>query len=110
MIAAGRTVRIVPMLSVEDGINAARTVFANCWFDADKCADGLQSLRHYRYELDEKAGTLKKVPLHDFASHDADAFRALGVALKAVPARAQEAARPRPQLTHERGSADWMGV
>jgi phage terminase large subunit len=109
MRAAGRTVRIVPQLSVEDGINAARTVFANCWFDQERCADGLQSLRHYRYEMDERAGTLKRVPLHDFASHDADAFRYLCVALKnpVVPPprpvrEPWEYAHPNPPGT------DWM--
>jgi phage terminase large subunit len=109
MRAAGRTVRIVPHLSVEDGINAARTVFANCWFDQERCADGLQSLRHYRYEMDERAGTLKRVPLHDFASHDADAFRYLAVALKnpVVPLprpvrEPWEYAHPNPPGT------DWM--
>ena len=40
----GRRVYIVPKLAVEDGINAARTIFPNCWFDEEKCADGLQAL------------------------------------------------------------------
>lgn len=108
MRAAGRTVRIVPMLSVEDGINATRTIFANCWFDAEKCSEGLQSLRHYRYELDEKNGTFKKVPLHDFASHDADAFRSLGISLKA-----KEDRKPSPlavTVPLHGGSASWMGL
>ncbi len=33
MKAAGRTVNVQDALSVADGINAARMVFANCWFD-----------------------------------------------------------------------------
>lgn len=111
MRAAGRTVRIVPMLSVEDGINAVRTVFSNCWFDADKCGDGLQSLRHYRYEMDERAGTLKKVPLHDFASHDADAFRSLGVALKAKPDSIIERQFPTTRTLYEGAqNTGWMSV
>jgi phage terminase large subunit len=48
MRSAGRRVQIVARLSVLDGINAARTLFPQCWFDAEKCADGLQALRHYR--------------------------------------------------------------
>ena len=82
MRAAGRQVRIVPRLSVMDGINAARTVFANCWFDAEKCADGLQCLRRYRYDVDSETGQLSKVPLHDAASHGADAFRYLSLGLQ----------------------------
>jgi hypothetical protein len=37
----------------EIGIQAARTIFGKCFFDAEKCADGIQALRHYRYEADE---------------------------------------------------------
>jgi phage terminase large subunit len=107
MRAAGRTVRIVPNLSVEDGINATRTVFGNLWFDAEKCADGLQSLRHYRYEMDEKNGTLRKTPLHDFASHDADALRYLCVALSEKP-------KAEPVVVNRyypsRGQNSWMSM
>jgi len=80
--ALGRKVAIVPKLSVADGIAAARSVFGKCWFDGENCADGLQALRHYRYESDERLGTLKKEPLHDWASHPADAFRYFGVAIR----------------------------
>jgi phage terminase large subunit len=82
MRAAGRTVQIVPQLSIADGINAARTVFPNVWFDADRCADGLQCLRRYRYDVDAATGQFSRVPLHDDASHGADAFRYMAVALK----------------------------
>lgn len=75
MREAGKTVQIIPALSIADGINAARTLFSRCYFDEDKCADGLQSLMHYRYEMDEDKKTYRKTPLHDWASHGADAFR-----------------------------------
>jgi hypothetical protein len=45
------------------------------WFDADKCRDGLEALRHYRTEFDEKAKVFKPRPLHDWSSHAADAMR-----------------------------------
>ena len=80
--AAGRKVRIVPKISVNDGIAAARAIFNRCWFDSEKCADGIQALRHYRYEFDEDLQTFKKEPRHDWASHPADAFRYMGVSIK----------------------------
>jgi phage terminase large subunit len=44
----------MPELKVDhQGITAARTIFGKCFFDAEKCADGIQALRHYQYELDE---------------------------------------------------------
>ncbi|HEX8874961.1 MAG TPA: PBSX family phage terminase large subunit [Nitrosospira sp.] len=82
MIAAGRNVRIVPKLSVPDGINAARTIFSRCYFDEQKCAEGLQSLRHYRYDVDPDTKRFSDRPLHDWSSHAADAFRYLAVAIE----------------------------
>jgi phage terminase large subunit len=105
MRAAGRTVRIVPKLSVADGINAARTLFPLSWFDETKCADGLQCLRHYRFELDPDTGTFKRTPLHDWASHGADAFRYAAVALKETgtkPVKLQK-----PKNLHS-GPGGWM--
>lgn len=81
MRAAGRKPKIVPKIHVADGINAARTVFGKCWFDADKCADGLNALRHYSYDVDPETNEYSKNPLHNWASHGADAFRYLAVAL-----------------------------
>jgi phage terminase large subunit len=87
-------------LSIVDGIAAARAIFPKCFFDREKCADGIQSLRHYRYEEDEKLGTLKREPLHDWASHSADAFRTLAVSIK-------EQARPALQRAAVRQATSW---
>lgn len=83
--AGGWRVDIAPNLSIEDGISAVRLVFNRCIFDADRCADGIQALKHYRYEFDEELKTFKRDPLHDWASHPADAFRMFGVAVKDPP-------------------------
>lgn len=82
--AAGWKVRITPKLSLVDGLNAVRTLFPTMWFDKTKCADGIQGLRHYRYEVDEH-GQLSKTPLHDAASHCADGLRYVAVAMQAKP-------------------------
>lgn len=79
---AKHRVRIVPRLSIAAGIDAARQVFARCWFDDALCSDGLQALRNYCYEVDPETGQFSKRPLHNWASHGADAFRyfAVGIA------------------------------
>ncbi|SOD42381.1 PBSX family phage terminase large subunit [Nitrosovibrio sp. Nv4] len=82
MVSAGRKVQIVPNLSIFDGINAARTVFNRCYFDEQKCAEGLQSLRHYRFEVDKDTKQFSGRPLHDYHSHAADAFRYFAVAIE----------------------------
>jgi phage terminase large subunit len=79
---SGRTVRIVPRLPIADGINAARMLFPNCYFDESRCAEGIQCLKHYRYEVDPDSKLLSRIPLHDQYSHAADAFRYLAIALK----------------------------
>jgi phage terminase large subunit len=62
---------------VDDGIAAVRSLLPRCIFDAKHCERGIEALRHYRAEYDEKVLTLKNRPLHDWTSHGADAFRYL---------------------------------
>jgi len=80
--AAGYKTNILPRVPVVDSINAARTIFSNCYFDRENCADGLQCLRHYRYEVDPDSGQFSRNPLHDQYSHGADAFRYIGLMLQ----------------------------
>ena len=58
----------------DHSILKARRVLPLCWFDKVKCKDGLACLDAYRKEKDEKLGVWKQRPLHDAASHGADAF------------------------------------
>jgi hypothetical protein len=68
---------VVPQHKVDDGINEARMKFPQMWFNSkgDGMARGLDCLRMYRSEYDDKNMTLRTRPLHDWASHGADAFR-----------------------------------
>lgn len=71
-----RVLERVPHKSL--AISAARAVFPMCYFDEQKCADGLQAIRHYRYDYDNDTGKWSESPMHDWASHGADAFMAIG--------------------------------
>jgi phage terminase large subunit len=84
--------KLVPDHKVMDGINAGRLALAKCWFDREKCAAGLEALRQYRADFDEKAKTFKNDPKHDWSSHSADAFRYMCMAYRTVkpPAPAKE--------------------
>ena len=77
--SAGYKTRIIERTPIADSINAARTIFRNCWFDRENCYDGLQCLRHYRYDVDPETGQFSRQPLHDIYSHGADAFRYIGL-------------------------------
>ncbi len=76
-----RNLVVAPMHRVEDGINAVRTIIPRCWFDAKKCSRGIDALKLYRAEYDDKLQTLKPRPVHDWASHGADSFRYLALSL-----------------------------
>ena len=71
---------IVPELSVQDGIQAARMALPRCWFDRDKCGDGIEALKQYQREWDEDKKAFREKPRHDWTSHPADAFRMLAIA------------------------------
>ena len=86
--------RVIPKMKVADGINAARLLIPKCYFDRDKTEEGLDMLRQYRQEWDEKKQKFRDHPRHDFTSHAADAFRYLAVGLE----NRQSYSRP-PQQT-----------
>ena len=78
--AAGFKVRVLPQLSIQDGIQAARKTFQVCHFHSETCADGLDALAQYRREWDDDKKCFRNNPVHDWTSHPADAFRYLGQA------------------------------
>jgi phage terminase large subunit len=75
LLALKRKPKILPSQRVEEGINAARVSFPKAWFDAEKCKFGLEALRQYRAEFDDKAKVFKNTPKHDWTSHASDAAR-----------------------------------
>jgi phage terminase large subunit len=77
--AAGYNVRIIERTPIADSINAARTIFPKCYFDRENTHEGLQCLRHYRYDVNPDTGNFSQKPLHDNYSHGADAFRYIGL-------------------------------
>ena len=75
----GLTVDVAPKLSIEDGIQAVRALLSRCFFDEERCRHGVESLKQYRKEFDEKNKVFRVRPLHDWTSHAADAFRYFAV-------------------------------
>lgn len=105
LAALGIQVRIVPNLPVEDGINAARRILPRCWIDRERCAEGLRALQNYRTEWDDKHKVFQAQPLHDWASHGADAFRYLALSLEE-----QKVPRDKKKSAGAHlGAGGWMG-
>ena len=79
-LKSGNLFKIVPNLSLQDGIQATRMALSRTWFDAMKCSEGIECLRQYQREYDEDKKVFRDKPRHDWTSHGADAFRMLAVA------------------------------
>ena len=74
------SMKIVPNLSLQDGIQASRMALKRSWFDAERCLDGIECLRQYQREYDEDRKVFRDKPRHDWTSHGSDAFRMLAIA------------------------------
>lgn len=79
-----------PKLGIDDGINACRGVLRSCWFDIDKCHRGINCLKNYQKDWDEKNKVFKTHPKHDWSSHGADAFRIFGTGYREIHSPVQQ--------------------
>jgi phage terminase large subunit len=75
-----KNVTVVRQGRIQDGIQAVRRIFTHCWFDKDKCEEGLSALRRYAYDKDQETGRISRNPRHDIWSHYADSFRTFAMA------------------------------
>ncbi len=66
------------------GIDMVRNILSRCWFDEKKCDKGIKALDCYKKEWDERNGCWRSQPLHNWASHGADAFRTLATGLSLI--------------------------
>jgi len=80
----GINFNIVPKLGRDDGIDSARALLSRCWFDSDKCSRGIQALKNYKKDWDEKNKVFRSTPRHDWSSHGSDAFRYLAVSYQPI--------------------------
>jgi len=78
---SGLEVKISPRMGLDDGIQAVRRLLPRCWFNVPKVQTGLNCLRNYRRDYDEKRKIFYERPLHDWSSHGSDAFRYLALGL-----------------------------
>ncbi|HEX6963270.1 MAG TPA: hypothetical protein VF175_15490, partial [Lacipirellula sp.] len=95
----GRKPRLVPAHTLQDGINAARQILPLCWFDRERTGHGVEALRQYRADYDEKERVFKNQPKHDWTSHAADAFRYLAMAYREM----------RPKVEPPKPKHVWVG-
>jgi phage terminase large subunit len=99
-------IKVLDRVAEEDGINAARILLPICRFDKEKCDNLLKSLRHYHAKYDDIRKVFMPTSVHDWSSHDADAFRYLAMGLEPeaavpidIPRYSQQGRRSRQYTT-----------
>lgn len=102
---------VVPLHNVNDGVNALRRMLDASWIDDKRCERGLNALRNYRRAWDEKLKMFRDGPVHDWASHGADAARTFAAGYREAKAKVNFPNASGPNygtLPVDRGTG-WMG-
>jgi len=73
----GIKMTIIPETTHANRHAGLRKVLPYCWFNGDKCSDGIQALMAYHYEYNEDLQMFKKDPVHDWSSHACTALELL---------------------------------
>lgn len=88
---------VLPAIDKQDQIQAGRATLSKAWIDSEHCADGVEALINYRREWDEEKRVFSSQPVHDWASHPADAWMTVSRAWKQAPnERVPEHKYPQP--------------
>lgn len=88
-------------------VNQTRAVMPACYWDENRCADGISALEAYRRKFDERLNAYLPEPVHDWASNPADAFRqfAQGYPEIHAPTTRDKGWREKLRASKRRGSA-----
>lgn len=100
---------VVPAANPADRVNASRQILPRSFFDAKGCEIGLKKLRAYKRQWNEHMGIWRNEPVHDGASHCADAF-GTGVQGSSNPENDGKVKLPLPTpRAAPRSSGAWLG-
>jgi hypothetical protein len=77
--------QLVPLASLDDGINAVRRTLPLCVFHPRCEEGGISALEQYRREWDDERKCFTQKPLHDWSSNPADSFRYLSQSWRPAP-------------------------
>jgi phage terminase large subunit len=105
-----RPIQVVPASNPADRVHAMRLILPKSYFDATGCEVGIRNLRAYRRQWNETMGVWRSEPVHDGASHCADAG-GTGVQGATDPQDARPKREPPPpRVIADRSGTAWMGV
>lgn len=103
---------IVPRIeNKNDAIDAVRRLLGNCWIDEKHCEQGIRCLDNYRKKWNEQLATWSREPLHDWASHGADALMTGAVGFSPAKEKEKKASPQTPRRSSGGGDPNsWMGL
>jgi phage terminase large subunit len=90
--------QVVGATSQQNGIEAARKVLEQCWFDRTACEMGIDAMRQYQFEFDDDKKVFRSKPRHDWTSHGADAFEIIGQVWRKPQAKS---VKPQARFLHQ---------
>lgn len=93
----------VTNISIDDGIDATRQLLKTVWIDEKRCARGIECVQNYRREYNDKMQEFKPRPVHDWASHAADALRYVALSIDRMVIKKQ------PKINIPLPSGGWQG-
>jgi hypothetical protein len=82
LMAHGFKAQVVANIPLDQGINQGRLALARAFIDEKNCDAGLEALACYRWDYNDRMAEFKTKPVHDWASHAADAWRYMALSLK----------------------------
>lgn len=101
--AMGIDFTVVTNISIDDGIDATRRLLKQVWIDERRCARGIECVQNYRREYNDKMQEFKPRPVHDWASHAADALRYVALSIDRM------VIKKAPKLPKPIASGGWQG-
>lgn len=72
--ANGFNVQVIPQTKKKLQIAAGANIISGSDFDKEKCSVGIEALRNYRWNYNKTLDETTNTPVHDWASHPADAL------------------------------------
>lgn len=106
-----RPIRITPrtMNVHQDVVGICAPILEQCWFDEEKCSQGLLHLDNYRRRWSKQDAMFLKEPEHDEASHGSDAFRTFAVNADNIPSYFEKK-KSNVSFSLDSGGHSYMGV
>lgn len=74
-----KNIEVLPRDERNTGIELTKQLIPQLYFDAARCAKGIESLKNYQRKWNDERKTFSPEPFHNWASHGADALRYMAV-------------------------------